>query len=108
MNITQLQKSSLALYFAVAIPLLAFIIFLLILVKAAILYRQSGEKRLNFFSWVLAGRPQKQRLPKPDLEQGIIIEKLRDRLRGTNQAPKSDLQSKKGKAKGSNKGKKRQ
>jgi len=108
MNVFQLQRTSLELYFAVAIPLLAFIILLLVLLKAGILYSQSGKTNLNFFRWVLAGRPQKQRLAKLDLEKGGLTEKLRDRLRGTSQAPKGKLPSEKGKAKSNNRGKKQE
>jgi len=108
MNVFQLQRTSLQLYFAVAIPLLALIILILVLLKTGILYSQSGETNLNFFRWVLAGRPQKQRLAKLDLEKGGLTEKLRDRLRGTDRAPKDELPLKKGKGKGNGRGKKQE
>ncbi|CAZ84081.1 unnamed protein product [Tuber melanosporum] len=108
MNVYQLERTSLWLYFAVSIPLLAFIILLLVLLKAGILYSQSGETDLNFFRWVLAGRPRKQRLARLDLEKGGLTDKLKDRLGGTGRAPKDKLPAEKGKGKGNDRGKKQE
>jgi len=108
MNVFQLQRTSLQLYFAVAIPLLALIILILVLLKTGILYSQSGETNLNFFRWILAGRPKKHRIAKLDLEKGGLTEKLRDRLRGTGQAPENELPLGKGKAKSNKRGKKQE
>ncbi|RPB01127.1 hypothetical protein L873DRAFT_1677535, partial [Choiromyces venosus 120613-1] len=105
MNVFQTKSPSLWLYFAVSIPLLVFVIILLLLLKAGILYSQSGETDLNFFRWILAGRPQKERLARLDLEKGGLTGKLKTRLRGTGRALQEKLPIEKGKGKGQGKGK---
>lgn len=82
MNVFQLNNPGLWVYFALTVPLFLIITGVIILLKAGVLYSQSGQKNLGFARWLLAGRPMRSQLDRADLERGNLTTKLKDRLRG--------------------------
>lgn len=86
MNVFQLDNPGLWLYFALTIPLLLLITCGILLLKAGVLYSQSGQENIGFVRWLLSGRPMRSRLDRADLERGNLTTKLKDRLRGEGEA----------------------
>lgn len=84
MNVFQLSNPGLWVYFALTVPLFLLITGCIVLLKASVLYNQSGKKGLGFTRWLLSGRPMRSQLDRADLERGNLTSKLKDRLRGPN------------------------
>lgn len=82
MNVFQLSNPGLWVYFALTVPLFLVITGVIVLLKAGVLYSQSGQKDLGFARWLLAGRPMRSQLDRADLERGNLTTKLKDRLKG--------------------------
>lgn len=82
MNVFQLSNPGLWVYFALTVPLFLIITGAILVLKAGVLYSQSGRKDLGFVRWLLAGRPMQSQLDRVDLERGNLTTKLKDRLRG--------------------------
>lgn len=82
MNVFQLNNPGLWVYFALTVPLFLVITGVIVLLKAGVLYSQSGQKDMGFARWLLAGRPMRSQFDRADLERGNLTTKLKDRLRG--------------------------
>jgi hypothetical protein len=81
MNVFQLNSPGLWLYFALTIPLFLFVTGGIVVLKATVLYGQSGQnEQMGFVQWLIAGRPMRSQLNRADLERGNLNDKLSARL----------------------------